>query len=105
MSAKLYLEQYEDLLEKVTEICKNQSPTGSHNLILRQIYSKLELLLLDVEEKYLTPIVKDVDDEFYRKMEKNLDSLRERLDLVPIKRKVKWWRWIDISFRFVGENN
>lgn len=103
MSAVSFLEQYEDLAERVEEVSKIPQPTGPHNLLLRQIYSKLELLLLDVEETNISLVVKDVDEEFYRKMEKNLDNLRERLDLVPIKRRFKWWRWIDISFRFVGE--
>lgn len=102
MSAESFLELYEDLAERVGEVSRNPKPTGPHNLVLRQLYSKLELLLLDVEEKHLTLLSKDVDEEFYRKMEKNLDSLRERLDLVPIKRRFQWWRWIDISFRFVG---
>jgi hypothetical protein len=102
MSAVSFLEQYEDLAERVEEVSKSPQPTGPHNLLLRQIYSKLELLLLDIEETNITLVAKDVDEEFYRKMEKNLDNLRERLDLVPIKRRFKWWRWIDISFRFVG---
>ena len=105
MSAECFLEQYQDLAERIGEVSRNPKPTGPHNLLLRQLYSKLELLLLDVEEKYLTLLSKDVDEEFYRKMEKNLDSLRERLDLVPIKRRFQWWRWIDISFRFVGKIN
>lgn len=103
MSAVSFLEQYEDLAERVEEVSKSPQPTGPHNLLLRQIYSKLELLLLDVEETNISLVVRDVDEEFYRKMEKNLDNLRERLDLVPIKRRFKWWKWIDISFRFVGK--
>lgn len=103
MSAVSFLEQYEDLAERVEEVSKNPQATGPQNLLLRQTYSKLELLLLDVEESNISLVAKDVDEEFYLKMEKNLDNLRERLDLVPIKRRFKWWRWIDISFRFVGK--
>lgn len=81
------------------------SPTGPYNVVLRQLYSKLELLLLDVEEASISDASKDISKEFYNSFEMKVDALKARLDLVPIKRKAHWWRWIDIVFRFVGKQH
>lgn len=59
--------------------------------------------MLDVEEAKISCLSKDVDSAFVVEMEGKLDSLKARLDLVPVKRRSHWWKWIDISFRFVGK--
>ena len=59
--------------------------------------------MLNVEEAKILGVSKDVDSDFVDGMERKLDSLKARLDLVPVKRRVHWWKWIDIGFRFVGK--
>lgn len=103
MAASAFLERYDELSKKVEGTTKMPTPTGPYNVMLRQLYSKLELLLLDVEEASICDTSKDVSKEFYSSFEVKVDALKARLDLVPIKRKAHWWRWIDIIFRFVGK--
>jgi hypothetical protein len=105
MAASAFLERYDELSKTVEDTTKMPSPTGPYNVVLRQLYSKLELLLLDVEEASICDSSKDISKEFYSSFEMKIDALKARLDLVPIKRKAQWWRWIDITFRFVGKQH
>ena len=102
MPMSAFIGRYEDLAQKVEEITKNPSATGPHNVLLRQLYSKLELLLLDIEENKLSGISTDSNDEFFSHIEGKSDLLKARLNLIPIDRKAPWWKWIDIVFRTIG---
>ena len=103
MAASSFLRNYDDLALEVEESTRDPLPIGPYNVVLRQLYSRVELLMLDVEEAKISCSSKDVDSAFVVEMERKLDSLRARLDLVPVKRRSHWWKWIDISFRFVGK--
>jgi hypothetical protein len=105
MAASAFLERYDELSKTVEDTTKMPSPTGPYNVVLRQLYSKLELLLLDVEEASICDASKDISKEFYCSFEMKIDAVKARLDLVPIKRKAQWWRWIDITFRFIGKQH
>lgn len=103
MSRSIFIGRYEDLARKVEETTKNPSATGPYNVLLRQLYSRLELLQLDIEESKVSGITTDIDDEFFADMEGKSDVLRSRLNLLPIDRKAPWWKWIDITFRTIGK--
>ena len=98
-----FVTRYDILADNVEEISKNVSATGSFNVTLRQLHSKVELLLLDIEEDRITGLNKDVNEDFLTLMNSKFDALKNRLNLVPIERKAHWWKWLDIMFRTVGE--
>ena len=94
-----FFTRYDILADNVEEISKNVSATGSFNVTLRQLHSKVELLLLDIEEDRITGLNKDVNEDFLTLMNSKFDALKNRLNLVPIERKAHWWKWLDIMFR------
>mmetsp|Transcript_31905 Transcript_31905/g.30418 ORF Transcript_31905/g.30418 Transcript_31905/m.30418 type:complete len:375 (-) Transcript_31905:68-1192(-) len=105
MAKSQFLSIFRGLTGEVDEVTKNASATGPHNIHLRQLYSKLELLLLDIEESMIASKSNDsdtVDEKFFTMMQDDLKSLENRLNLLPIERRTSWWRWIDITFRTIG---
>jgi hypothetical protein len=68
MAKAQFLNIFRGLTREVDEVTVNASATGPHNIHLRQLYSKLELLLLDMEESMIEANSKDldvVDDQFF----------------------------------------
>ena len=102
MARSIFRGRYEDLAQNVAEISKYPSATGPYNVLLRQLYSKIELLLLDIEENRLSDRSNDGTDDFLGSIESESDFLKRKLDLIPIDRKAPWWKWIDIIFRTIG---
>ena len=103
MAKASFVARYDILANNVEENLRNFSATGSYNVILRQLYSKVELLLLDIEEDTIAGLNSDVNVDFLTMMNSKFDALRNRLNLVPIERKAYWWKWLDIIFRTFGE--
>jgi hypothetical protein len=72
MAKSQFLSIFRGLTGKVDEVTKNASATGPHNIHLRQLYSKLELLLLDIEESMIATKSNDsdtVDEKFFTMMQ------------------------------------
>lgn len=103
MAREAFVARYEILAKNVEEISKNPLASGPLNVALRNLYSRVELLLLDIEENRLSGMNDDVDGEFLAVMEAKFDAMKFRLNLVPIERKAHWWKWLDITFRTIGE--
>ena len=103
MVRSVFLGRYEDLAGRIEEISKKPLPTGPHNLALRHLHSRVELLQLDIEESKLSGAAADIDNDFVSAMENKFDSLKSRLNLVPIERTSSWWKWPDIAFRTIGK--
>jgi 3-deoxy-D-arabino-heptulosonate 7-phosphate (DAHP) synthase class II len=75
MAKSQFLSIFRGLTGEVDEVTKNASATGPHNVHLRQLYSKLELLLLDMEESMIAANSKDsdtVDEKFLTMMQVHL---------------------------------
>ena len=104
MARSGFVGRYEDLAERVEDIAKKPSPTGPHNVALRHLHSRVELLQLDIEESKLSGVAADIDNEFVNSMAMKFESLKSRLNLVPIERSATWWKWLDIVFRTVGNS-
>ena len=70
-----------------------------NNEVRKQLYTKLELALLDAEG---TATIDSDGTVLNVDLQERLVKLRKALRLVPLDRPFRVWYWLDIWFRFVG---
>ena len=76
--------------------------TGPHNIALRQLYSRIELFLLDLHEGKFAGFTGKIDDDLLNSTEAKCNDLKDALHLVPIHRPYRLWDWVDLVYRFTG---
>ena len=89
------------LAEEEMELQKHRAPTGNYNILLRQLYSRVELLLIEIEQS--TDDGMEIDPLFEIGIQNKCNILMKNLNLIPIKRPSRWWKWIDLTFRGCGK--
>jgi hypothetical protein len=69
---------------------------------LRQLYSRIELFLLDLHEGKFAGFTGKIDDDLLNSTEAKCNDLKDALHLVPIHRPYRLWDWVDLVYRFTG---
>jgi hypothetical protein len=91
------------LQNEVTSLLDRKVPTGEYNVSLRQLYSRIELLALDIEEKkFDSEGGIELSESLVVEVAAKCEELKKNLSLIAIKRPWKWWSIIDFSYRFIG---
>jgi 1-acyl-sn-glycerol-3-phosphate acyltransferase len=87
------------LVRVVKEVEKAASNTEVNNDIRKQLWSKLDIALLDAEgSEVVDPEGKILSDTLQAK----IVEVRKLLKLQPVQRPKRLWYWLDIWFRFAG---
>eukprot|EP00606_Chrysophyceae_sp_TOSAG23-5_P001349 GSChrysophyteH2.ASY1.ANO1.1726.1 assembled CDS len=87
-------------LEKVIKQVESASLSASlNNEVRKQLYTKLELALLDAEG---TATIDSDGTVLNADLQERLIKLRKAIRLVPLDRPFRVWYWLDIWYRFVG---
>lgn len=92
------LRRLEDLEALVT--VKLAKPEAIDNVERRILYSDLDLLNLDLLEAVLE--TKEPTPSNVEKAHDRINSLLQKLKLVPVKRPKRWWRSLEVVVRFIG---
>ena len=85
------------------EIDEALSNEGCTNAKRRELYGKLELMLMDHEESLTTEEERKVWQED-KDMQAQIEEVYTKLRLKPVDRGFRFWYWIDIIYRFIGVN-
>lgn len=101
VSAKLA--EFEAAVEKLTN---EREATGKYNVELRQLYSRIELFLLDLQEDKMGGsygmVTLKITEDVYDQANVKCSILKESLSLIPIQRPRYWWHFLDMVFRTIG---